>query len=83
VPNEKLPVFCRDQLLGYVVNPKVDNFDLYGAWQPEAKGPMSDVLEELDRTGVVELNIGSSKPPMRGTLETVPDSEIEIKIRNA
>jgi hypothetical protein len=75
-------VFWDGKEVGVASNVKVDNFDYYGHWTP---CPDAGVYMEF-RNAVCDdegasVVIGTTKPPLRGTVHSVPTDQIEIKIR--
>ncbi|MEK8016719.1 MAG: hypothetical protein VSS75_007605 [Candidatus Parabeggiatoa sp.] len=79
----KLPVIWHEKSVGFIVNPKCDNFDLYGKWQPNQNSAYKKFLEWLETYGEAEVEIANNECQIqiRGTVETEPNEEIDIKVR--
>jgi hypothetical protein len=78
---KKIPVMWCQKCVGFILNLKCDNFDVYGKWQPNQNSAYKEFLELLETYGEAEVEVGNNEPKMRGTVEIVPDEEIDIKVR--
>jgi hypothetical protein len=76
----KLPIMWNEQVVGYVVSPKVDHFFLYGRWLPAPEGDSQAFLLALERGEQLKIVIGSDQPRIRATIEERPDQFIEMVI---
>lgn len=75
-------LYWNAKIVGSLVDPKADNFDFYGAWEPtEDKLLYESFLAQIDEEGGAFVEIGSVGSPLTGTVEVEPDQEIEIKLR--
>ena len=74
-----MPIKWHGKCVGFVIEPKVDNFDFYGKWQPLQNSLCNKFLESIEIHGEVEVKIGEHSD-IKGTIEIVPDDEIDIKI---
>jgi predicted lysophospholipase L1 biosynthesis ABC-type transport system permease subunit len=75
-------VFWEGKRVGVVTNPRVDNFDYYGSWQPTDDNELyRRFLDQIDVDGGAKIEIGEIGSPLTGTVELEPDDEIEVKIR--
>ena len=80
---QSLSLFFEGSLVGYVLDPKLDNFELYGSWRPVLGEGLSRFLQVLDQTGEASIAIGQAPDELRGLVEVEPDDEIQVKLRAA
>jgi hypothetical protein len=73
-------VTWKGEVVGEISNLKSDNFDVYGNWNPVDTEILVLFLEAIESDSVV-VRIGTNEPALLGTVEFIPDHEIEIKIR--
>jgi len=78
---KELNIYWENSCIGKIINPKFDNFDLYGDWHPENGVVYDKFLSCLERDEQLEIIIGEGDEPFKGTVEIEPDDEIEIKMR--
>lgn len=76
-----LSLFFEGSLIGYVLDPNLDNFELYGAWKPVPGDGLSRFLQVLDQAGEASIVIGQAPDELRGLVEVEPDDEIQVKLR--
>lgn len=75
-------LFWEGSKIGVVSNPKVDNFDYYGPWQPTEDAELyKRFLAQVELEGGARVRIGEANSTLTGTVELEPDDEIQIKIR--
>lgn len=77
---KKYPVIWKGITVGEISNLKNDNFDVYGDWIPVKGDIVNDFVKEIESEGVV-VRIGTNDPALIGTIDIIPDDEIEVKIR--
>ena len=77
----KIPIIWDEEVVGEIINFKSDGFDIYGKWKPANTAKHLEFLEEIDLKGEAIVQVGNSKPELLGTVEFIPDDEIEIKQR--
>jgi hypothetical protein len=78
---DNLPIFWRGKIVGHISELKIDNFDVYGKWVVGKELDTNGFLAEIEGAGCAIISIGSIDPVWLGTVEFLPDDEIEIKIR--
>ncbi len=76
-----LPVKWDGVVVGSIIEPKVDNFDLYGKWVPSQSIETARFLELLGEGMQLDVQVGNNEPQIKGTIEAVPSIYIEIKMR--
>lgn len=76
-----LSLFFEGSLIGYLLDPSLDNFELYGAWKPVPGDGLSRFLQVLDQAGEASIVIGQAPDELRGLVEVEPDDEIQVKLR--
>lgn len=68
--------------IGTVENFRIDNFDCYGIWNPRIDCAVyTDFINAVECEEGATVAIGSPESKLLGTVELVPDDEIQIKIR--
>jgi hypothetical protein len=73
-------VYWRGQLVGYVVDPKVDNYHFYGLRRP-ANAEAAQAFLRAVREGR-DVFVGIDDPTVGfGTVDVEPGDEIEINFR--
>jgi hypothetical protein len=77
----KLPIIWNDEVVGEIINFTSDGFDIYGKWKPSNNEKVLEFIEEIKSKGEALVQVGDSKPELLGTVEFIPDEEIEIKQR--
>jgi hypothetical protein len=77
---DREPIAWRGQLVGYILDPKIDNFDVYGRWTPVFPSAQ-EFIRVLQQCGEVVVRIGNKTPEWLGTVEELPDTEINIRVR--
>lgn len=76
-----LNVFFNDERVGSVVNPAVDNLELYGKWLPNSGEALDSLFQALETIGEATVELGERpNGGLWGTIEVFPDDVIEIKI---
>ena len=75
-------IFWSGTLVGEIREAKFDNFDFYGLWNPKSAHPIyEEFLEAIDVEDGVWVAIGAPDSDLRGTVDLIPDEEINIKMR--
>ena len=77
----KWTISWNGEVIGEIIDPKRDHFDIYGKWKPFNNAKVLEFLEEINSKGEAIVQVGNSKPELLGTVEFIPDDEIEIKQR--
>ena len=77
---EKAEILFNGSLVGWMINPKVDNFEIYGDWKPNAGSSLDLLLETLNDVGEANVEISKGKSPISGVISIEPEDEIEIKM---
>lgn len=79
----KKQVFWNEQLLGWVIDPTVDNFELYGSWKAhdiELVNKFNKTLENEEEGLVVTFGEGKNK--IEGTVFFEIEDEISIRMNS-
>lgn len=79
--DNEIAIFFDGALVGWIVAPKLDNFDMYGKWLAEEGDEHKFFLARLDEMGEVEVQIGQGQQVLIGTIEIIPRDEVDIKIK--
>jgi hypothetical protein len=78
----RLALYFEEQLIGSVLDPEVDGFDVYGRWEPSSGQVLDAMMLRLKKVGTVTIRIGDGSTPLVGAVEATPNETIEIKIVN-
>ncbi|WP_163993133.1 hypothetical protein [Pyxidicoccus caerfyrddinensis] len=78
VEEERLPVYWRDQLVGVMVNPKVEMFSLYGDWEPAEGAVVAEFLTALEKEEDQEVFLGG-RENRKAIVMRPPDTDIEAR----
>lgn len=78
---QKYPIIWKQEIVGAIDDLESDNFDVYGKWLPGNGLITQQFLKEIVEKGEVVVRIGMGEPKWLGTVEKVPENEIEIKSR--
>jgi hypothetical protein len=71
-------IYWKGRLVGYLREPSVDMFELYGQWEPAPEDPCQAILAAITKHAVsVVVNDPLASTPC-GVVEMVPDHEITI-----
>jgi hypothetical protein len=72
----RLPIFWKDQVVGFIEDPRSDMPFLYGKWVPEDTITTQEFLTFLQEGEQLWVVVGDG---INGTVEEYPYEEIEIK----
>jgi len=76
-------VFWNDKKIGVIVNPRIDNFFLYGDWEiDENFENYNDFLDSINDEYGALVEIGKLGSGLKGNVLTEPDSEIDIRLES-
>ena len=77
---EKAEILFNGKLVGWMISPKVDNFEIYGDWKPNAECDLDSLLNILNAEGEASVEIFKGKSPVSGVISIEPEDKIEIKM---
>jgi hypothetical protein len=72
-------VYWRGRLVGTVLWPAVDNFDINGRWRPRPGEPLDSFLQAVEDDEEALVSVGRPRRGFYGFVKAVPDGEINIK----
>jgi hypothetical protein len=81
MPPNKIAVFWNREIVGYLVEPNVDNFDLYGRWVPVKGTAYDDFMRQFEFDEDIRVGLGKPDDTDNNTVNSAPDNMIEIKVR--
>lgn len=77
-------IYWKKQIIGFLLNGRRDNFDLYGEWLPIQSKILDSFIEEIERDDDnVYVCVGDDSQGVIGNVGDVPDSQISIQCRGA
>jgi hypothetical protein len=78
---EELPIRWNNVVVGWLCEPKVDMFHLYGRWRSAPERLSAQFLAAVSTGDEVTVTVGSGEPELIGTVELISGADIEISIR--
>lgn len=76
---KKIDVFWRGEVVGSILEPKFDNYHLYGEWKPVSSPTTHLFIERITAGKLARVLLGDGEPPLYGTIDMPPDDEGEIE----
>jgi hypothetical protein len=76
------PVIWRGELVGHISDISGDMFDLYGTWTAGAGAATQSFVERLRAGEQLWVEVGTTEPITRGTVEEEPMEQINIRMRS-
>jgi hypothetical protein len=77
-----LDVFWKGEKMGVIVQPKIDNFHLYGAWVPVEGPKYANFIEAVQGHDEVAVQLGAEESDLHGTIEELSQYEIEVLMQS-
>lgn len=81
MPTQPLTVYWKQQLVGIIPDPKIDNFDVYGHWQPVRGDCYEQFSAECASDAEPWVVIGQGDHVLNATVQALTATDMEIKIR--
>jgi hypothetical protein len=78
---QALPIFWNGRIVGYIINPQVDNFHMYGVWQPNHTIDCTSFLMALDSGQQLTVDIGTEQPLIQARVDIKPENYVEVILR--
>lgn len=79
-------VFWKKEVVGFLLNGRMDNFDLYGEWEPLASVHHDEFIaciEADEDEDEVYVCVGSNEKGRIGNVADIPDEQISIRCRGS
>ncbi|MDB5391349.1 MAG: hypothetical protein JWM11_6995 [Planctomycetaceae bacterium] len=76
-----VPVIWMDEIVGFINDPKPDNFYLYGVWQPIDSQFCENFTATVERGDEPQVKLGESDTALVCTVQEILESRIEMKIQ--